>query len=133
VQATSTDVTDLVEAQQALDLHAREMQALSEIASILVESRTLEEKSARAMEVVARIAQGDRVILRRVDEERQRLRVVAMAGRGIEAAPPLGPIPLTGENLVATTYREIRTLVVNDYAADPRSYPEMLETCLTCR
>ena len=127
IQTTTTDVTELVETREALHQHAQEMEALSEMASILVEPGTLEEKGPRVLDVIARIADGDRVILRRADESEQLLRVVATKGPGLSRLPVIAPALPYGEGITGQAFEKRELTVVNDYPSHPMARPEVIE------
>ena len=122
VQVTSVDITELVEAQERLRLRSQELEALFNIASILVQPGSFEERRARVVEAVASVAQADRVALRLLHGKEQELRLVAEAGEGKGALPPIVPLPAYRDTIAGLALARGEPLVVNDYGSHSPAY-----------
>ena len=99
---------------------ARELQALFEIASILVRPGTFQANVRDMLEVMNEAAQADRSGLRVVDPKQNGLRLVASAGwLGNTSSVPT--IQAKGKGLSGAALREHRVVVDNDFSPDKHS------------
>ncbi|MCH8225380.1 MAG: GAF domain-containing protein, partial [Chloroflexi bacterium] len=116
------DVTERKAAGDALSLRTQELEALFNIASVLVQPGEFEEKAARVLEEVARVARADWVTFRQRAEDGQGFRLVAAAGPEILRNPPM-PVSTPAEPLSALAALNGEIVVANDYAARPDASP----------
>ena len=105
--------------EEAERLRAQELEALFNVASILVAPGDIEQKVTRVLEEIASAVGSEWVILRLFDEDDQVLRLVSHVGSGLEDLPP-DPVLLPGQLLSGKAFEKGEPLVVNDV----RSYPD---------
>ena len=85
----SRDITERKQAEQALLLRNRELEALLYISSTLIRPGSFTEKRSAVLEELARIADADRVNLWQPDESQQGLRLVAAVGPAFQPTPQM--------------------------------------------
>lgn len=106
-------------------LHARHLEALMAVASILVEPGTNERKTIRVLEAITTVAEVEWTTLWLFDEQEQDLRLVASVGAGLEEYPPLPN--LEGAELISgVAFEGGESVVVNDYPSYPRALPDLV-------
>ena len=103
-------------------LRTRELQALFDVAGILVQPGSFETKASRALETLAFAVQAEWVALRIFDEEVNGLRLVAAIGSGLENAPPV-PVLSGGQLMSGIAFEQGEPVVVNDYPSYPNADP----------
>lgn len=91
VQVISRDITERKVASEELNLRTQEMEALFNIANVLVQPGAFEEKAKQVLEEVVRVAGADWATFRQRDEERQGLQLVAAARSGETRMLRYGP------------------------------------------
>ena len=104
-----------------------ELGVLFDIARILVQPESFEQKAAHVLEKLAQIAQADYAVLRRADEKGQGLVLVLVAVAGParwKVLPP--PLLDDSERISPTVFREGRLVVANDYQAHPHAVPRFI-------
>jgi len=112
--------------EEALRLRSQELEALFNIASILVQSGSFEERRARVVEELASVAQADRVVLRLLHEKGQELRLVAEAGEGKRLFPPMMPLSAFRDTIAGPALGCGEAVVVNDYGSHPQADPRLI-------
>ena len=122
VQELESSEQEHARAEALERLRSRELQALFEVAGIMVQPGTFEAKASRALEALADAVQSEWVALRIYDEDVNGLRLVAAIGSGLEEAPPI-PVLSSGQLMSGIAFDQGEPVVVNDYpsyaSADP--------------
>ena len=108
--------TGLRSAEEALEHRNQELTVLVNVASILVQSGTFEERVGRVLEELLPIAQADRALFLVGDEEQEELSVVAQAGPAVPGAPTTS---VSYDSASGVAFQEGRPIVVNNYAEHP--------------
>ncbi len=121
------DVTQRKRAEEALLLRAQEMEALVDIANILVRPECFEEKCNHVLEKLAYISQGDRVILRLADEKQEGLHLVASAGAMLEQIPPVQALSFNDRSMAARAFQQDQPIVANDYPSHQEARPDLID------
>ncbi len=104
---------------ESLDSRTKELEALSKIADLLVQSGTFESKMARVIEVVADVAEADKVVYRQVDQSKEGLVLVAKATRNGKWEPSL--VLSISKSIVGEAYRTGLPVVINDFDKSPQA------------
>ena len=114
----------LIESERA---HSQEVRTLLNIASILVQPRSFEERYRGVMEEVLRVSQGDRATLRVPYELEKGLRLVTVVGEGPgHLSPALRPYGLDS-SLSELAFQRGEPVVANDYVSHPQATPSLIE------
>ncbi|MDP6513044.1 MAG: GAF domain-containing protein [SAR202 cluster bacterium] len=109
-----TDITERVRAEEAERLRAQELEALFNVASLITQPGTLDQKTSRVLQELAQVIEGDLVTLRVPDEAQEGLRLVSYVESGLGGPPPVDLWPFD-DSLVGEAYSSGRPVVVNDY------------------
>ncbi len=127
VMGISREITEHKRVVEAEYLRTQELEALFNIASVLAQPGSFEDRATRVLEQLVKIAQADWAVLRVPDENKQGLRLVAAAGPAIEDSPP-PPLLRYSESLLGPTgLQEAQPVVFNDYPALPGASPALVE------
>ena len=108
--------TGLRRAEESLEHRNQELTVMFNVASILVQPGTFEERVLHVLEELLPIAQGDQALFLMGDEEQEGLEIVAHAG---PAEPPSPTTSVSYETPSGVAFREGRPIVVNNYAGHP--------------
>ena len=100
-----------------------QLEALYSVAAILAQPQTFEAKAQAIVETLVRIGDADHATVRRVDEGRDNLDLVATAGSGVIRVGPTIPVSKQA-SAVAGAFRDGRVLIVNDYQNLPNADPD---------
>ena len=103
----------------------QEYESLFHIASTIAGSGSFEDKAKAIVQEIAYTWECDWVTLRLPGADGQTLRLVASAGSSAESAPPI--LVFTEEQTLSfTALRERRTVVIGDYATEPKAIAPIL-------
>lgn len=100
-------------------LRAQEMETLFTVSNALAAPGTFEEKTVKALEVLAEVFEAWEVTLRLPDDKTGMLRRVATAGPAAEAPPP-AYLPLDQDSLEGKAMRQAEPAISQDSDADLR-------------
>ena len=104
------------QAEEVLEHRNQELTVLFNVASILVQPGTFEERVVRVLEELLPIAQADRALFLVGDEEEEGLTVVAQVGPAVPGAPTAS---VSYESASGVAFQEGQPIVVNNYAEHP--------------
>ncbi|MCZ6535446.1 MAG: GAF domain-containing protein, partial [Chloroflexi bacterium] len=107
-------------------VRTQELESQFNIAKILVQEGSFEEKARKVLEAMVRIAQGDMVTLRTVDEKEQALRLVTVVGGEKQGFPPSPSLDIN-TSVSGEGYLTEKTLIINDYASHSKALPPVVE------
>jgi signal transduction histidine kinase len=111
------------QAEEALRFRTQEMETLFHIARVLAGLGSFEEKVARVLGEVARVAEGFDVVLRTLDENEQGLRLIAGIAAGTEEMRRIIPY---SDGVAGQLFQRREPVIINDYAAYPQARPHLL-------
>lgn len=103
-------------AEEALEHRNQELTVLVNVANILVQPGSFEERVVRVLEELLPIAQADRALFLVGDHRQEVLTVVAQAG---PTEPESPTISVSYESASGVAFQEGRPIVVNDYVNHP--------------
>ena len=114
------DITERKAAEDSLGLRTQELEALFNIANVLVQPGNFEEKATTVLEEMVLVAGADWVTFRQRAREGNGLQLVAVAGPASQESPPI-PLLSANTNLAFDAIRQGEIVVVDDYAAQPNA------------
>lgn len=107
-------------------LRSEELETLFEAAQALGQKASLEEKATRMVEKIAGVAQAALVALRVVDEDRKTHYLLARAGSSASRVLVPQVLPMD-QGIAAVALDQDGPVVSNNYLADPRALPDLVE------
>ncbi len=106
------------------DAHAKRLQVIKDVTSVMTSQSELEDKVSRTLEVLVVAAEASGAVLRVVDEDAKVLSVVSRVGLAPQN-PVAAAVVARGAGLAGAAWKQGKTVVANDYSTHQDALPEI--------